>query len=121
MFKTAAVPDIMCRTGSGNKIYWMLTSEIGAPNFEMRMIEIPEGGKSSKGSHPHEHEVYVVKGSGRVVGVSRGEAYDEPLAPGDSVFIPGNEEHQWINAGSGDFSFICVVPKGAEAESKPPC
>lgn len=121
MVKTKAKPENMCRTGSGNKIYWMLTAEIGAPTFEMRMIEIPEGGKSSNGSHPHEHEVYVVKGEGKVTGVTQGKEYEEVLLPGDSVFIPGNEQHQWINTGKGDFGFICVVPKGAEAESKPPC
>jgi quercetin dioxygenase-like cupin family protein len=85
--------DIMCQTKSGNKIYWMITSENGAPSFELRYIEIPPGGKSSKGHHPHEHE----------------------------VFVPGDEEHQWINISSEPFGFVCVVPKGAEAESKPPC
>ena len=39
-----------------------------------------------------------------------------------AVFIPGDEEHQFINASETEpFGVICVVPKGAEAELKPPC
>jgi oxalate decarboxylase/phosphoglucose isomerase-like protein (cupin superfamily) len=39
-----------------------------------------------------------------------------------AVFVPGREIHQWINAGQNEpFGFVCVVPKGAEADSKPPC
>ena len=110
--------DIMCKTGSGNKIYWMLTTEDGAPNFEMRFIEIPPGGKSSYGHHSHEHEVFVVKGKGSV----KQKEISYELSPGMGVFVQGNEEHQWINASSEEpFGFICVVPKGAEKESKPPC
>jgi quercetin dioxygenase-like cupin family protein len=110
--------EIMCKTRSGNKIYWMLTSEIGAPSFELRYIEIPPGGKSSYGHHPHEHEVFVVRGEGKITG----QFPEKALKPGTAVFVPGDEEHQWHNASTTEpFGFICVVPKGAEAESKPPC
>ena len=108
---------IMCKTGSENSIYWMITSEVGAKNFELRYIEIPPGGKSSYGSHPHEHEVFIVKGKGRITG----KGYDKELIPMTAVFVPGYEEHQWINEGNDVFGFICVVPRGAESESKPPC
>ncbi len=118
MYMTDVNDDIMCKTKSGNKIYWMLTTEQGALNFEMRYIEIPPGGKSSYGHHPHEHEVFIVKGKGKI----KGQYPEKHLVPGAAVFVPGNEEHQWINASETEpFGFICVVPKGAEAESKPPC
>jgi quercetin dioxygenase-like cupin family protein len=108
----------MCRTRSGNKIYWLITSEMGAPGFELRYIEIPPGGKSSYGHHPHEHEVFIVSGRGKIAG----EFPEAVLSPGTAVFVPGNEEHQWINTSESEpFGFICVVPRGAEAESKPPC
>jgi quercetin dioxygenase-like cupin family protein len=110
--------DIMCVTKSGNKIYWMLTSEIGAENFELRYVEIPPGGKSSYGHHLHEHEVFVVAGEGRI----RSADGEKELRPGLAVFVAPDEEHQWINASSDEpFGFVCVVPKGAEAELKPPC
>lgn len=118
MYVTDTNKDAMCLTKSGNRIYWLLTSEIGAPRFELRYIEIPPGGQSSLGSHPHEHEVFIVKGKG-IVKRSDGE---NRLAPGMAVFVPGSEVHQCINAGEKEpFGFVCVVPKGAEAESKPPC
>jgi len=110
--------DAMCLTKSGNRIHWLLTSEIGAPSFELRYIEIPPGGRSSDGSHPHEHEVFVVRGRGLV----KGPDGATPLTPGMAVFVPGHELHQWINTQPEEpFGFVCVVPKGAEAESKPPC
>lgn len=117
MFVTTINERIMCTTKSGNRIYWMVTQERGAPNFELRYIEIPPNGKSSYGKHPHEHEVFVVAGEGRIVGI--GQEID--LSPGMAVFVAGNEEHQWINTGASAFGFVCVVPKGAESESKPPC
>jgi quercetin dioxygenase-like cupin family protein len=118
MFMVGLKDEIMCQTRSGNKIYWMLTSEIGAPSFELRYIEIPPGGKSSYGKHAHEHEVFIVRGEGKI----KGQYPEKQLLPGTAVFVPGNEEHQWVNARADEpFGFICVVPKGAEAESKPPC
>jgi quercetin dioxygenase-like cupin family protein len=118
MYITDINNDIMCKTKSGNKIYWMLTAEKGAPNFELRYIEIPPGGQSSYGQHPHEHEVFVVQGKGKI----KGQYPEKDLVPGMGVFVPSNEEHQWINASESEpFGFICVVPKGAEKESKPPC
>jgi quercetin dioxygenase-like cupin family protein len=117
MFITELNDQIMCKTKSGNKIYWMITQEGGAPNFELRYIEIPPRGRSSYGKHPHEHEVFIVRGAGKIVG----QFSERELVPGMAVFVPGNEEHQWVNSGDEPLGFICVVPKGAEAESKPPC
>ena len=109
--------DVMCQTRSGNQIYWLITEQMGAPNFELRYIEIPVGGKSSYGHHAHEHEVFIVRGRG----VIRGENTEMDLSPGKAVFVAPDEIHQWINAGQEPFGFVCVVPKGAEADSKPPC
>jgi quercetin dioxygenase-like cupin family protein len=112
----------LCTSRSGKKIYWMLTSEIGAPNFELRYIEIPPNVPlSSQSKHPHEHEVFVVKGKGVLQGEENSESYEVKLSPGQAIFIPGNEEHQWLNPYDEPLGIICVVPKGAEAESKPPC
>ena len=118
MYVTDLNDQIMCRTKSGNRLYWMLTSEIGAKDFELRYFEIPPGCKSSYGFHPHEHEVFIVEGRGLI----KGPAGETLLAPRMAVFVPGNEEHQWVNASNDEpFGFVCVVPRGAEAESKPPC
>ncbi len=98
-------------SGSGNKVYWMVSKEDGSSNFEMREIHMPAGGKSSKGTHAHEHVVYVLQGKGRVVGLDK----EQILLPGTSVFVPGNVEHQWINeSDTEEFVFLCVIPSGAE-------
>jgi quercetin dioxygenase-like cupin family protein len=98
MFCTDIDEKTMCRTRSGNNIYWLITQENGAPNFELRYIEIPVGGKSSASSHAHEHEVFVIRGEGKVVGrEANGSSYEKALVPGLAVFIPGDEEHQWLN------------------------
>jgi len=41
----------------------------------------------------------------------------EPLVlePGDVLFIPGGEEHQFVNEGAEPFFFICLIPLGARA------
>jgi len=108
--------EIASTTPSGNKIYWMITSEKGAQNFELRYVEIPANGRSSYGHHPHEHEVFIVRGEGKI----KGSGLEMNLKPGQAVFVPSDEEHQWINTNRDEpLGFVCVVPKGAEAELKP--
>lgn len=98
-------------TGSGNKVHWMVSKEDGSTHFEMRQVTIPPAGKSSKGRHEHEHVVYVLQGEGEIVGANENQV----LLPGCSVFVPSNEEHQWINhSESNPFVFLCVIPSGAE-------
>ena len=112
--------DVITRSPSGNAIHWLLTSRDGAKNFEMRYIEIPVGGKTSYGSHAHEHEVFVVKGMGQFVGKdSEGNPINEVLEPMKAVFVPGYEEHQWVNKGDVVLGLICVIPIGAEDQYKP--
>jgi quercetin dioxygenase-like cupin family protein len=112
--------DVISVSPSGKKIHWLLTSEIGAPNFEMRYVEIPPDAKPSMtASHAHEHEVYVVSGHGLLAGKHNGRDYQTQLSAGDAVFIPGNEEHQWLTPFGESLVMICVVPKGAESEIKP--
>ena len=112
--------DLVSVTPSGKKVHWLVTSEIGAPNFEMRYIEIAPNAKPSKTTtHSHEHEVYVVSGHGLLTGKHGGQGYQTELRAGDAIFIPGNEEHQWLTPFDEGLAMICVVPRGAESESKP--
>ncbi len=113
-------PDIVGVTPSGKRIHWLVTSEAGAPSFEMRYVEIPPDARPSRtASHPHEHEVYVVSGHGLLTGKHNSRDYQTELRAGDAIFIPGNEEHQWLTPFGEALAMICVVPKGAESESKP--
>ena len=49
-------PSLIRTTPSGKRIHWLVSSEIGAPSFEMRYVEIAPGARPSATTrHPHEH------------------------------------------------------------------
>lgn len=80
----------------------------GAEKFCMRVFEVGPGGFTPRHSHDWEHEIFVHAGRGEVL--CGGEW--KSLSPGDSVFIPGNEEHRLRNAGDETFVFVCLIPSG---------
>lgn len=88
------------------KVRWLITRDIGAPNFAMRLFEMEPGGQSPLHAHPWEHEVFILEGEGIVVGADE----ERNFKPGDVVFIPPNEKHQFKNNGSETVKFLCLVP-----------
>ena len=88
------------------KVRWLITKDIGAPNFAMRLFEMQPGGYSPLHTHDWEHEVFILEGDGTVVG-KEGE---KKFKPGDAVFVPPNEKHQFKNTGKKLAKFICLVP-----------
>jgi quercetin dioxygenase-like cupin family protein len=78
----------------------------GAPNFCMRVFEIAPGGHTPKHSHDWEHEIFIHSGEGEVYGNGRWN----PLASGNVLFIPANEEHQLKNTGKELLVAVCVIP-----------
>jgi quercetin dioxygenase-like cupin family protein len=95
---------------SGGVVYRRVISEVdGAANFTMDIFEIAPGGHSGFHVHPWEHEVFVIRGRGVVVGPD-GEA---PFGEGDVIFIPPDEPHQFRNAGDIPVEFICLIPQAA--------
>jgi quercetin dioxygenase-like cupin family protein len=77
-----------------------------APNFSMRQFEIASGGHTPKHTHAHEHEVFVLEGSGVVLEGDR----EHPLRPGSVVYVPPNQLHQFRNTGPGALRFLCLIP-----------
>lgn len=88
------------------KVRWIISKEMGAPNFAMRVFEVEPGGYSPSHSHDWEHEVFILEGGGIVVS-QNGE---KRFKPGDAVFVAPNEKHQFKNDGKKPVKFICVVP-----------
>lgn len=84
----------------------LIGPKTGAPNFVMRHFTLAEGGHSPNHTHPWEHEVYVVAGRGTV----RFSGGSRTVGPGDFVYVPPMDEHQFANAGPAPFEFLCVVP-----------
>jgi quercetin dioxygenase-like cupin family protein len=78
----------------------------GAASFSLRYFEIPPGGKSSLDRHAHDHGVYILKGRACVLmGQETVEA-----GPGDVLYIPPDEPHQFENIGDEPLGFLCAVP-----------
>jgi quercetin dioxygenase-like cupin family protein len=78
----------------------------GAVSFSLRYFEIPPRGKSSLDRHAHDHGVYILKGKARVLmGKETVEA-----GPGDVLYIPPDEPHQFEAIGDEPLGFLCAVP-----------
>ncbi len=87
----------------------LIGKDDGAENFCMRIFEIDQNGYTPRHSHEWEHEVFIHSGSGQLY--REGEWIQ--VRPGQAIFIPGNEEHQFKNTGDDPFIMICLVPAGA--------
>lgn len=91
----------------GVQIRWLIHQPDGAPNFYMRQFTVAPGGHTPRHRHDWEHEVYILSGTA-VVGTPDGV---KTASPGDCIYVPPNEEHQFLNAGSAELKFLCLVPK----------
>jgi quercetin dioxygenase-like cupin family protein len=98
----------------GVSIRYLVVEEFGAPNFEMRYFELQKGGKSSLDEHPHEHEVFILKGKGKMLIGDK----EYSLRPNDAVLVEPNEKHRFFQEGDEPFGFICVVPNGVSQSKK---
>ena len=64
-------------------------------------------GETPHHSHPYEHEVYVLSGSGVVLEGDR----PQPLTGGDCVYVAANDVHQFRNTGAEPMRFLCLIPR----------
>jgi quercetin dioxygenase-like cupin family protein len=90
----------------GVTIRWIIAEADGAPNFAMRHFEIAPGGHTPHHAHAWEHEVFILTGTGEVVGPDG----PEPLTPGTVVLVPPAEEHHFANTGDAPLTLLCLVP-----------
>ncbi|HUO08460.1 MAG TPA: cupin domain-containing protein [Phycisphaerae bacterium] len=78
----------------------------GCPTFAMRKFIVAPGGCTPKHQHDYEHEVLVLSGEGAVFGNGK----EQPIKPGDVLYVPANELHQFRNTAGIPLQFICLVP-----------
>jgi quercetin dioxygenase-like cupin family protein len=90
----------------GCRMCCLIGPDDAAPSFSMRRFEVAPGGHTPKHSHAHEHEVFVLEGTGVVVDGDR----EHPLRPGVAVLVPPNQTHQFRNTGTGTLKFLCFIP-----------
>lgn len=88
------------------RIKLAITPRDGAPNFAMRVFEVAPGGHTPLHEHPYEHEIFVMAGRGSVWR----DGQEVALQPGDVLYIPADERHQFKNAGDSPFQFMCLIP-----------
>jgi len=89
----------------------LIGPEQGARTFHMRHFEVQPGGHTPHHQHDHEHEVLILKGRGLV----SSELGDRPIKPGDVVWVPPNEMHQFQNTGGEPLEFLCLIPAPRES------
>ena len=92
----------------GVSIRYLILEEFGAPNFEMRYFELEKGMETSLDLHAFEHEIFILRGRGKLF--LEGREYN--LSHHDAVLIEGNEQHQLKQEGDETFGFLCIVPNG---------
>lgn len=87
----------------------LLGAPEGVENFAMRRFTLDKEGHTPYHSHDWEHEVYVLRGTGKV----KMESGVEEVTAGSAAYIPPNEKHQFISEEEG-LTFLCLVPKRGE-------
>ena len=107
IFDYSEVPAQKAEEGAKHiTVRWLITKEMGAENFAMRLFDMGVGGNSPYHQHDWEHEVFILEGEG----VVKSEKGDIPFNPGTVVFIPPNEFHQFRNTGNTPVKFLCLIP-----------
>ena len=83
----------------------LITEKEGAQHFAMRLFRLEPGGYTPFHVHGWEHEVYVLQGTGQVIG----EEETLSLEAGTAVYVLAEERHRFW-AGEGGLVFLCCVP-----------
>lgn len=105
-YDSVKLEEVTTEGSSKVKVRWVITKEMGAPNFVMRMFEVEPKGYTPLHMHPWEHEVFILEGEGQL---SDGEK-TMPFKAGDAVFVLADEMHQFMNSGGNVLKFICLIP-----------
>lgn len=107
VFDYTEIPAQKAEEGAENiTVRWLISKDIGAENFAMRLFEMGVGGYSPFHQHDWEHEVFILEGEG----VLRTEQGDIPFRKGSVVFVLPNERHQFRNTGQSPVKFLCSIP-----------
>ncbi|HSG43789.1 MAG TPA: cupin domain-containing protein [Anaerolineales bacterium] len=84
---------------------WLITSEHGAENFSMRLLEVGPLISTPKHQHNSEHEIFVLVGRGEVIT----EEGTFQIREGSVVYVRPNEVHQFINTGASAMRLLDSV------------
>lgn len=104
------VKPILLEKGEAKGVWarYLITDKEGAKKFHMRIFTVEPGGNTSYDQHVYEHEVYVLRGQGKLVTIKDGKRSEAVIRPGDAILIESNEIHQIFNVGTEPLEFICI-------------
>jgi DNA-binding NarL/FixJ family response regulator len=94
----------------GITLRWLISELEEAPSVALKLYELAPGVVGPVHTHVWEDEVFVLRGSGAVVG-PEGEV---AIGEGDVLYIPPRERHQFVNKGDGDLCLLMAVPKSEQ-------
>ena len=98
--------DVQMPGATRTRMRLLIGPDDGASNFHMRHFEIEPGGCTPHHSHDFEHEILILSGSG----VAKSDQGERPFKAGDVIYVPPNEQHQFVNNTNEPCAFICLIP-----------
>ena len=105
-YDSVKLEDVKTKGASKVKVRWVITKEMGAPNFVMRVFEVEAKGYTPLHKHSWEHEVFILEGEGQLFDGEESTLFKA----GDAVFVKPDEMHQFKNSGNSVLKFICLIP-----------
>ncbi len=86
------------------RVKYLLHKGVGAKRLQLRLFTVDVGGYTPLEKHAHEHEVFILRGRALL----RGGGEEVELKPGNVIFIPSFEGHQFENIGDEPVEFLCT-------------
>jgi quercetin dioxygenase-like cupin family protein len=84
----------------------------GSDEIVLRYFTVASGGATPRHEHDFPHLIKIESGNGAAVDA---DGVEKPVVPGDYVYVPPNEVHNFKNNGDDPFEIVCIVPVRGEA------
>jgi quercetin dioxygenase-like cupin family protein len=89
------------------KVRYLIDERHGSNRFALRIYTVERNGRTPLDQHQYEHQVYVLSGEG-LLRTHENRPVLRPVRAGDTIFIPSNAIHQFINEREEPLVFLCV-------------
>ncbi len=106
--KTVKAKLLEKESAKGTWVKYLLTDREGAKKFHMRIFIIEPHGHTSYDQHIYEHEIYILRGRGKLITIMNGERKEIEVRAGYAILIESNEIHQIFNISDEPLEFICI-------------
>jgi quercetin dioxygenase-like cupin family protein len=100
--------DLTKKDAAKVKVQYLIDERHGSNRFALRLYTVEKDGHTPLDQHEYEHQVFILEGEG-LLRLQQGQIpLLRSLRSGDSVFIPSNAVHQFINESDRSLVFLCV-------------